>query len=140
MACYTYFPKAAVGTQDGAQSAYIRPCQSSCFNYIRACQVECCDESVQCVFTHTKQLSATTSVETSGYISHDGPSSLCTGKSSRTGPSAFLFLLIVAPLVWASGPVASATFYGARRIAGSAKGALVMLAVMAAMTFQGCDM
>merc|ERR1719326_951481 len=102
MACYTYFPKAAMGCSDGAASTYLRPCQSSCFNYIRSCQVECCDESVQCSFTHTKQLSATETVETSGYVEHDGPSSLCTGAGARSGPGALLWLLLGAPLVFAS--------------------------------------
>lgn len=83
MVCYTYFPRAAVGCMDGALTSYFRPCQSSCFNYIRSCSVECCDESVQCVFSHTKALSAEVSVTTSGYLPHDGPSSLCTGGAQR---------------------------------------------------------
>merc|ERR1719421_1611152 len=102
MSCYTYFPKSKVGSKEGEQTDYLRPCQSSCFNYIRSCQVECCDESVQCSFTHTKQLSATEAVETKGYVEHDGPSSLCTGAAARSGPGALLWLLLGAPLAWAS--------------------------------------
>lgn len=84
MVCFTYFPRAEVGCQDGAWSNYIRPCQSSCMNYVRTCGVECCDESVQCVFTHTKAISAKQTVTTEGYSPHDGPSSLCTGGAQRS--------------------------------------------------------
>lgn len=52
MVCYTYFPRAQAGCGRGKLMDYIRPCQSSCQNYIKACSVECCDESVQCVFSH----------------------------------------------------------------------------------------
>jgi len=84
MTCYTYFPRAEIGTQDGAWSNYVRPCKSSCQNYVRSCGVECCDESVQCVFSHTKAISATQRVTTEGYAPHDGPSSLCTGAAGRS--------------------------------------------------------
>jgi len=93
MTCFTYFPKAAVGCKKGQESTYLKPCQSSCFNYIRACGVECCDESVQCVFEHTKQLSAKESVKTSGYAAHDGPSSMCTG-GARRGQGMSLWILL----------------------------------------------
>merc|ERR1711871_1532268 len=83
MVCYTYFPRAQVGCEENAPTPYLRPCQSSCQNYINMCGVECCDESVQCVFAHTKALSATEKITTSGYIPHDGPSSLCTGAARR---------------------------------------------------------
>merc|ERR1719183_677877 len=93
MVCYTYFPKADVGAKPGEESSYLRPCQSSCHNYLRTCGVECCDESVQCVFEHTKAISATEAVKTSGYEPHDGPSSLCTG-SARSGAKVSPLLVI----------------------------------------------
>jgi len=98
MVCYTYFPRAEVGCQEGGVTAYLRPCQSSCWNYINQCGVECCDESVQCVFTHTKMLGAT-SITTSGYVNHDGPSSLCTGAAHRTAQAPAATLLGLA-LLW----------------------------------------
>jgi len=96
MVCFTYFPRAEVGVQDGAFSKYIRPCQSSCHNYIRQCGVECCDESVQCVFQHSKAISKTQTVTTEGYIPHDGPSSLCTGAARRSAPLGAIFWVVVA--------------------------------------------
>merc|ERR1740138_214749 len=54
MACFTYFPRAEAGCKVGEYSMYKRPCMSCCHNYIKACSVECCDESVQCVFAHTQ--------------------------------------------------------------------------------------
>lgn len=97
MACFTYFPRAEVGIMDGAYSKYIRPCQSSCQNYLRTCGVECCDESVQCVFSHNRAISPTQNVSSSGYLPHDGPSSLCTGgaRPSARRLSAGLWALVI---------------------------------------------
>merc|ERR1719456_472911 len=53
MVCFTYFPRADAGCKQGERSFYKRPCKSSCHNYIQHCAVECCDESVSCVFAHT---------------------------------------------------------------------------------------
>merc|ERR1719262_701251 len=102
MVCYSYFPKAAVGKKPGEETEYMRPCQSSCQNYIRSCGVECCDESVQCVFEHTKTISATEAVKTTGYEPHDGPSSLCTG-SARSSTKTSLPLLLALLFVHLSG-------------------------------------
>jgi len=141
LSCYTYFPKAQVGTQEGAASTYLRPCQSSCFNYLRACQVECCDESVQCVFTHTKALSATTSVTTEGYTSHDGPSSMCTGSARRAqqGPTAlFGALLLLFHALWFGDVVAD----GVRHIAAGVvnrRSAMVGVLLVLSLSLQGCD-
>jgi len=104
MACFTYFPRAEMGIMEGAHSRYIRPCQSSCQNYLRTCGVECCDESVQCVFSHTRTISPTPgylgplyNVSSSGYLPHDGPSSLCTGgaRPSARRLSAGLWALVI---------------------------------------------
>jgi len=83
MACFTYFPRSPLNCQLNQVGQYVRPCQSSCWNYVRSCGVECCDESVQCVFTHTKAVSSSQTVTTEGYIPHDGPSSMCTGGAQR---------------------------------------------------------
>lgn len=53
LACFTYFPKAALTASMGQEIAYMRPCSSCCQEYIQACQVECCDESVSCVFSRS---------------------------------------------------------------------------------------
>jgi len=92
--CYTYFPRSMIGCQPGMASVYQRPCQSSCMNYVRACQVECCDESVQCVFTHKKQVAPGQLVTTSGYMPYDGPSSLCTGSAWRSARGSLLWPLL----------------------------------------------
>jgi len=138
MSCYTYFPKAKVGSKEGDPVDYLRPCQSSCYNYIRSCQVECCDESVQCTFTHTKMISATTSVETKGYVEHDGPSSLCTGGSTRAGPGALLWLLLAAPLASVLGTAVTGVL---QEIRGLARSKVAAFGVLAFITFhiQGCD-
>merc|ERR1719252_207503 len=93
-----------MGCQDGAMTEYLRPCQSSCMNYIRHCEVECCDESVQCVFTHERAVPGAVNqvVTTQGYIAHDGPSSLCTGGASRSAkPLGAVFWIVMAlAMVW----------------------------------------
>lgn len=94
MTCYTYFPRAQLGCQEGYATTFMRPCQSSCQNYVRACNVECCDESVKCVFTHNKKLSKDLAVTQTGYVPHDGPSSLCTGAAGRRSPLGLLALLL----------------------------------------------
>jgi hypothetical protein len=49
MSCLTYFPKAQAGCQVGAGTRYHRPCAGLCENYLRACAVECCDDSARCM-------------------------------------------------------------------------------------------
>lgn len=143
MTCFTYFPRAEVGSQDGALSKFIRPCQSSCMNYKRACAVECCDESVQCVFSHTKALSATQTVTTEGYVPHDGPSSLCTGAAHRTAAPfgvAFWALVALRGLFFLdSASISHATrslFAGC----GGKKLLLVGSIALIALSLQGCSM
>lgn len=117
MVCYTYFPRAQVGCQEGMESEHLRPCQSSCQNYIRACGVECCDESVQCVFEHEKVISPAVSLTTSGYVPHDGPSSLCTGAAwgprAAFGGQRLLHALLLLQVLWAWAPAARSTSTGA---------------------------
>jgi len=135
LSCYTYFPKAQVGTQEGAASTFLAPCQSSCFNYIRACQVECCDESVQCVFSHTKALSATTSITTDGYAAHDGPSSMCTGSARRSQtPSFIMSFVLLFQVMWFGEAIAD----GLRRLVSKRSMAFGVMVVLA-LSLQGCD-
>lgn len=137
MACYTYFPRAEVGTMDGAFSRYVRPCQSSCMNYIRTCGVECCDESVQCVFSHTKAISHTQNLTTSGYVPHDGPSTLCTGGAQRAARplGVGLFLLMVFQTIF-SFEGSTRSFFG-----GKGKQKLLLAAgfMVLALSLQGCS-
>eukprot|EP00931_Biecheleriopsis_adriatica_P086887 TRINITY_DN61445_c0_g1_i1.p1 TRINITY_DN61445_c0_g1~~TRINITY_DN61445_c0_g1_i1.p1 ORF type:complete len:526 (+),score=95.18 TRINITY_DN61445_c0_g1_i1:189-1766(+) len=138
LACYTYFPRSGVGCALGSETSYIRPCKSSCQNYLKSCNVQCCDESVQCVFDHKKQLTKTTFLETSGYAPHDGPSSLCTGAAERSGgPGILTALLVLAALLMGVGENHGVSLHqslpGAR--------SLHMLVVLAflCLSLQGCD-
>lgn len=78
MSCYTYFPRCNVITP----GEYLAPCRSSCENYLSKCQVQCCDEGTQCVFTHATKVNGKMVYE-HGYPNHKGPSPLCTGGASR---------------------------------------------------------
>lgn len=79
IACFAHFPKCSEFSAD----AYLKPCKSSCQNYMRSCGVECCDEGVQCVFEHTeKHMDGTVLIE-EGFEDHLGPSPMCTGGSLR---------------------------------------------------------
>merc|ERR1719217_784345 len=94
MVCYTYFPKAAMGCKTGQETKYLRPCRSSCQNYIRGCAVECCDESAQCVFSHDRPVNKTSFVKISGYSNFEGPSQYCTGAASAQHLSRFLLFCL----------------------------------------------
>lgn len=125
MVCYTYFPRAKAGCSRGSETEYIRPCMSSCQNYVKSCAVQCCDESVQCVFHHEKPLTKTTVLATSGYAPHDGPSAFCTGAAHRSaGPGVALLAAVL----------------GAFAIDGkSSRFCLLALLAPLALTLQGCS-
>jgi len=138
MVCYTYFPRAQIGCQEGMQTTYLRPCKSSCQNYIRMCGVECCDESVQCVFTHTKVLGPSESVTTAGYLPHDGPSTLCTGGAPRSravGAASWLVLFLALRTLEPMACAIERTATGPRALRLTGFGVLVF----AALSLQGCD-
>jgi TM2 domain-containing membrane protein YozV len=120
LVCFTYFPRAPIGCEEDHVARYIRPCQSSCQNYVRHCGVECCDESVRCVFTHTKNISRTEQITTAGYAPHDGPSSLCTG-SGRL--SAVPHVAVLGSLLLLQSP----------------RSALAVALASAAVVLQGCE-
>mmetsp|Transcript_35370 Transcript_35370/g.75402 ORF Transcript_35370/g.75402 Transcript_35370/m.75402 type:complete len:556 (+) Transcript_35370:109-1776(+) len=92
MVCYTYFPKAQAGCKAGEATQFLRPCRNSCQNYIQACGVECCDESVQCVFSHQDELEG--GLVQTGYADAAGPSAVCTGSGSRSTFSIALVALL----------------------------------------------
>jgi len=96
LVCFTYFPANERGCKEGQEVKYLRPCRSSCGNYIRSCGVECCDESVQCTFMHERPLNNTHSIKTSGYSQMMGPSPFCTGSAWRQSSlSRWLALLVL---------------------------------------------
>jgi len=142
LTCYTYFPRAPIGCEEGHLAAYLRPCQSSCMNYIRQCGVECCDESVRCVFTHSKNISATQQITTAGYAPHDGPSSLCTGAARRSAmPNGAVVggLLLLQVSAWAVGVAARGLSRFALAPKGCSRAVLVLLLAATAVTLQGCE-
>lgn len=50
MVCFTYFPAAVLGVEDGDEVRYHRPCANHCENYVNACGAECCDDSTTCTW------------------------------------------------------------------------------------------
>jgi hypothetical protein len=105
--CHTFFPRQSIpNCPMGTPSEYLRPCQSSCHNYIKACNVECCDESVQCVFQHTKSWGFTQTgkakhvITQTGFAPHDGPSSLCTGGACGSARASHFLLALVLTVSW----------------------------------------
>lgn len=97
LSCYTYFPRAQAGCQGGQASPYVRPCMSSCESYLSQCQIECCDESPQCVFSTMVKAPNGTSLFQKGYVDAVAPSESCTGLaqvSGGRGLSAPLLLLL----------------------------------------------
>mmetsp|Transcript_62122 Transcript_62122/g.115244 ORF Transcript_62122/g.115244 Transcript_62122/m.115244 type:complete len:248 (+) Transcript_62122:124-867(+) len=83
MVCFTMFPQGPVYASNGSSMTYVRPCKSSCQNYLEACQVECCDNSPTCVFEHETTLQNGTILIDSGYVDRMGPSKFCTGMGHR---------------------------------------------------------
>eukprot|EP00933_Yihiella_yeosuensis_P082892 TRINITY_DN96915_c0_g1_i1.p1 TRINITY_DN96915_c0_g1~~TRINITY_DN96915_c0_g1_i1.p1 ORF type:complete len:228 (-),score=41.27 TRINITY_DN96915_c0_g1_i1:111-794(-) len=75
MACFTHFPRC----NELDKGAYLRPCVDMCQNYLKKCNVECCDEGVQCLFKHTKKYDNGKVVQESGYTDKESPSPFCTG-------------------------------------------------------------
>jgi len=98
LVCLTYFPEAPARQAVGDDVQYLRPCKSSCENYLEACGVQCCDEGVMCVWG-TAGANATDDAASqrkarpvrtmgpdgkpillqSGYVDHDAPSAFCSG-------------------------------------------------------------
>lgn len=113
LVCYTYFPQAFAGLKDTSTVGYLRPCRGSCESYIQACNVECCDESVTCVWdgTHEGNTVATTSKKTVdvdgksvllqvGYADFEGSSFQCTGTSAKSGSRKLASAIVSILLPW----------------------------------------
>jgi len=77
--CFAYFPQQEPHCKAGQETKYLRPCKDACQNYIDACGVECCDESVKCVFEHRQYINQSTKVMSTGYVDKLSPSQFCTG-------------------------------------------------------------
>jgi len=134
LVCMTYFPRNQGGCTAGSQTPYLRPCKTSCENYLSACDVECCDDSAHCVFELSSNLGGGEESKVSGYADFEAPSAFCTGHSgsSRLGAS-FTLLLMLFGL--------QATRLGSERA--SPRGTdpvLVMLLLCAAVSLQGCSL
>lgn len=97
MSCYTHFPRC----NEINKGVYLPPCRSSCDNYLNKCRVQCCDEGVQCTFTHAKKMPDGTVKYEHGYPDHEGPSPLCTGSWARrsvSGAATAVFLGLLASI------------------------------------------
>lgn len=141
MVCYTYFPRQPRDCKKGESTKYLRPCSSSCANYVRNCKVECCDESVQCVFKHEKVFNDHTTVLTHGYVNDDGPSEHCTGAATRSAAKpGGLWLLLLAAAFARFGAGGDALASVGRQVSGARSRTLLFLAVLAvaALSLQGC--
>jgi hypothetical protein len=91
LACYTYFPRC----NEVIPGAYLRPCKSACNDYIKSCAVQCCDEGVQCTFTHETVLADGKIRYDHAYSEHNGPSMLCTGFASMNMRPGRLVLILL---------------------------------------------
>lgn len=136
MVCYTYFPRAQTGCKAGQETKYLRPCHNSCQNYVHECGVECCDESVQCTFSHDRPINETSFVKTSGYSSVDGPSPHCTGAASSQ-PISKLLLFALACLHLS---MQTTTWDGHFSLPKLSKATSLAVLVAVAFMVQGCDL
>lgn len=150
MVCFTYFPKVQAGCQAGQQTPYYRPCRDSCEEYINTCNVECCDEGLQCVFDHSVDPGGGGAIMTqTGYANYAGPSAQCTGQamSAGRGLTAPLALLLAIFGVHAQaglgGPEGAAPAADERPRRTSGRGlmqyALYGVLALVAVMIQGCD-
>jgi len=97
MSCLTHFPEAPVFAKTGQEVGYMRPCSAYCESYLQACEVECCDESVSCLFDRSapsallsitdktgavgKEVTAVSLSRRTGYINSSSPTALCSGSA-----------------------------------------------------------
>lgn len=75
MVCYEHFPKC----NELDENKYLRPCVSSCVDYLSACSVNCCDESVACSWSKEITHADGKKGEEKGFVANEAPSVLCTG-------------------------------------------------------------
>merc|ERR1719468_433006 len=106
LTCFTYFPLAFPNLKEGQEMRYVRPCKNSCENYIQACNVDCCDEGVSCVWDSfagkgtdgmaktTRDGEGNTVLLETGYSNVDGPCLQCTGGDKRSAQPFHLFVIM----------------------------------------------
>jgi len=124
MVCSTYLPKAPVHCNKGETIPYLLPCQSECRGYLNACNVECCDESVQCTLEKGSHFEEPFRNFT-GYSPAMAPSAECTGNSARRSAGVSLLLLLSAVSSWGSMSRSNL--------------AVMTVLLVSAMNLQGCD-
>lgn len=115
MVCFTLFPQAYASLLAGQTAMYMRPCKNSCENYLQACDVECCDESVKCTWDAVGVNGNNDNLDTprttqgidgqlvtlqTGYGTVNGPSFTCTGAADPRAEAylAFGLTLLLAGL------------------------------------------
>lgn len=133
LTCFTYFPKNQGGCSAGDQVPYIRPCRDTCEGYLKACEVQCCDESTQCVFQEKLDGGGVLS----GYVDEDGPSALCTG-TSPSGSSRLRVPIAMLLALFGLQVAGNAEVWSSRPSCAS-KCLLVALLVFCAASLQGCS-
>mmetsp|Transcript_32890 Transcript_32890/g.83274 ORF Transcript_32890/g.83274 Transcript_32890/m.83274 type:complete len:294 (-) Transcript_32890:119-1000(-) len=99
LVCYTFFPMAPSSLADGQEVAYIKPCRTSCQNYLDTCGTTCCDEDQSCMWdsdspVKTQDVSGGQVLVQTGY---EGAGRLCTGSMAAPLPRSTAQLLL--PLV-----------------------------------------
>lgn len=133
LTCFTYFPKNEGGCSAGSQVPFIRPCRDTCESYLKACEVECCDESTQCVFTEKLDGGGVLS----GYVDQEGPSALCTGASSSGSSRLRLPLAMLLALFGLQ--VASSSDVWSIRLSCASKYVVLAMLVFCSASLQGCS-
>ncbi|CAE7560368.1 unnamed protein product, partial [Symbiodinium pilosum] len=142
LVCYTYFPKNQGGCTKGAQIPYLKPCKTPCEKYLEACQVECCDDSAQCVFELTSDLGGGEVSKVTGYVDQKSPSAVCTGKSasSRAGAPLHLLLALFGLQLARLGSDETPKASEAERHRGSKHWMLFVALAGCAVSLQGCSL
>lgn len=88
MACFTAFPRCDQG------SSYLAVCKNECESYVSKCSVECCDESVACVFQSPMKVNGSV-IMTQGFVDQDAPSPLCTGTAAARELMPLLLVIVM---------------------------------------------
>jgi len=142
LVCYTYFPKNQAGCTSGSQTPYLRPCKTPCQKYLTECQVECCDDSAQCVFELTSDLGEGETSKVTGYVDQQSPSAICTGHSasSRASVPISLLLALLGLQLANLGPDRASHTTEPRRGGGFGNWFLLAALAACAVSMQGCSL
>lgn len=137
LVCMTYFPRNQASCAAGSQTPYLKPCKTSCESYLQTCQVECCDDSAQCVFKLA--LAEGEGENISGYADYEAPSAFCTGRSGsgRIGPSISLLLALFGLQVAMEGSEQPST---RSRFGGLTNWMLLVALSLCSVSLQGCSL